>query len=84
MSTVSIAEAAGSWVVTAETQTVGQLQRYHCPTQAIAQRWASLLGAPRKATMATPVRLRAPQPSEDEGLTYTVTWVGAHEVAGVR
>lgn len=82
MSTVSIAENASGWVVAAET--VGRLQRYQCPTWAIAQRWAALLGAPRRATMATPMRLRAPQPREDEELTYTVTWVGPPEVAGAR
>lgn len=84
MSIVNVVEVASGWVVTVETATVGLLQRYHCPTLRLAQRWASILGAPRRKTMATPVPLRAPQPSEAEELSYTVTWVGPPEVAGAR
>ncbi len=84
MSTVKIAESVGGWVVTAETQLDGRPQRYHCATLAVAQRWAAILGAPRRETMATPARLRAPQASEEAELEYTVTWVGPPETAGAR
>ena len=84
VSTVSVVEVVGGWVVAAETQTGGRPQKYLCPTLALAQRWASILGAPRRETMATPLRLRAPVPRADDELTYTVTWVGPPEVAGLR
>ncbi len=83
VSTVSVVEVVGGWVVAVETQT-GGLQKYLCPTLALAQRWASILGAPRRETMATPLKLRAPAPSAEDELTYTVTWVGPPEVAGRR
>lgn len=84
MSTVRVVEVVGGWVVEAETQTPGRLQKYACPTLTLAQRWVSILGAPRRETMATPLRFRPPPPNEEDEPTYTVTWVGPPEVAGVR
>jgi len=84
LSTVNIVEVESGWVVVAETQALSRPQRYHCATLAVAQRWASILGAPRRETMATPLRLRSPEPSEEAELRYTVTWVGPPEIAGAR
>lgn len=82
MNKVSITEVDGRWVVT--TGDAGRTQRYHCDTLARAQRWATVMGAPRRETMATPLRLRDAKPIEEEELQYTVTWVGPPECAKQR